>query len=714
MSLFNSQKTIGIFRGFSEGGFEFHADLVLPYRIEYQYFPMHGQFILVQLSDENEAVLGRITSLRSEGDLVAPEGEDYNLRVVLGGLSIPEDLKQRYLKYRVKVRLLGVIREDIHGKIHFVPSHRRLPHVGSPVAFPDDELLRFIAGHYDEGAELGFLAMGEFIWTGSSIDNKKIKIEKWMQTIEPQIIIKFPVKNLVSRRTFVFARAGFGKSNLIKLLFSELYKEETPTVMKRGNTSVPVGSLIFDRDGEYFWPDDKGRPGLADVPGLIDKLVVFTSRESPSSYYGSFLVGSVKLDLRRFSPSSVISIALSPERQEQQNIRKIKGLTQMKWIELIDLIYRERNSASVEKIKEILNLSEGSTEVEAIAARSNMTYIVSMLHDPHSRLLDSLMKALRDGKICILDISQMSGEAALIFSGLILQYIFDHNQSQFTSKTPKTIPVIAVLEEAQSVLGHSTSSASTPYLTWVKEGRKYDLGAVLITQQPSSIPEEILSQGDNWFIFHLLSAADLKSLNRANAHFSDDLLSSLLNEPLPGHCIFWSSVSGKPYPLPVLILSFENLYEPLDPNYDRQPINTYAKSLRDAFKKTDLTEDIDSEYSIKNLEFQKNEEDYISISYKMSFTRVLHDPEFRQCVTTYKAIPWGKLTSLIEKHLADIEPRLHNTGQIAYKLVRGFMEQNFGQEGKGWFTERREVKKGEKDICFIVFSEESINKLDIK
>jgi len=63
----------------------------------------------------------------------------------------------------------------------------------------------------------------------------------------------------------------------------------------------------------------------------------------------------------------------------------------------------------------------------------------------------------------------------------------------------------------------------------VKEGRKYDLGAVLITQQPGSISGEILSQGDNWFVFHLLSATDLQALKRANAHFSDDLLSTLLN-----------------------------------------------------------------------------------------------------------------------------------------------------------------------------------------
>ncbi|MCD4845282.1 MAG: DUF87 domain-containing protein [Methanosarcinales archaeon] len=47
----------------------------------------------------------------------------------------------------------------------------------------------------------------------------------------------------------MFARAGFGKSNLNKLLFSSSYKE-TPTISKRNEQEVPVRTVIFDPDGE--------------------------------------------------------------------------------------------------------------------------------------------------------------------------------------------------------------------------------------------------------------------------------------------------------------------------------------------------------------------------------------------------------------------------------------------------------------------------------
>lgn len=134
----------------------------------------------------------------------------------------------------------------------FGPSHRRLPHLGSKVAFPADDVLREIAGHNLDGAEIGHLAFGEFVYAWN---DPRYVGESWMQVCFPQVVPRFNINNLVSRRTLVFARAGFGKSNLNKLLFSYLYRE-TPTVEKRGGRRAPVGTIIFDPEGEYFWPDD--------------------------------------------------------------------------------------------------------------------------------------------------------------------------------------------------------------------------------------------------------------------------------------------------------------------------------------------------------------------------------------------------------------------------------------------------------------------------
>ena len=554
MELFNKGDVIGVFRGFREGGLEFHADVVLPYQNQFQRIPMHGQFLLVQLETPDEAVLGRITAFSSQGRLSSGSGEEFNIRAVAEDRPIPEDLREQYLRYAVNIRVLGIVRRN-QDKVTFVPSQRRLPHVGSKVAFPSTEALREIAGHNRDGASVGIFALGEYVYGQGSEYAEQLHADERLQVIDPTVEVKFPIKSLVSRRSFIFARAGFGKSNLNKLLFSLLYRDGSPTVTKRGNVEVPVGTIIFDPDGEYFWPDDQGRPGLADVPGMEDKLVVFTQRSSPSEFYQSFVAGGIKLDLRRLRPGDVVAIALSPERQDQQNVRKLRALPQQRWGELVDLIHRQGNQTPIEDIYRLLEL-ERAQEAEALAARANMTQIVGMLHDPSSQLMDLLFQAIQQGKLCVIDVSQMRSGQALILSGIILRRIFDHNQEKFTEATVSTIPTIAVVEEAQAVL-NERASAAEPYIAWVKEGRKYDLGALLITQQPGSIPMEILSQGDNWFVFHLLSGTDLNNIRNANAHFSNDILSALLNEPIPGHGIFWSSSSNSPYPIPIRVLSFE-------------------------------------------------------------------------------------------------------------------------------------------------------------
>src|SRR5579885_1872866 len=128
MELFPRQQVVGVFRGFREGGLEFHADLALPYRNDFQRIPMHGQFVLVQLETPEEAVLGRIASFSSEGKLSYGSGEEVNIRV------------------------LGVLRNTGGNTLTFVPSLRRLPHVGGAVAFPSGEVLKEVCGHNIEGA----------------------------------------------------------------------------------------------------------------------------------------------------------------------------------------------------------------------------------------------------------------------------------------------------------------------------------------------------------------------------------------------------------------------------------------------------------------------------------------------------------------------------------------------------------------------------------
>lgn len=678
-SLFDSKA--GIFRGFKDGGMEFHADLVLPHKPEFQDQSMYGQFILVELGSPDEAVLGRISKISTDGKMAYGQGEEHSIRAAQEGRKVKDEILERYLRYKVGVRVLGAIRNNRKGRLTFVPSLRRLPPAGSAVAFPTKDVLRELTGHHDPGALIGWLALGEYFYG----PQEEVAHLDWARPQHGnEVEVRFHVSNLVSRRTFVLARAGFGKSNLVKLLFSSLY-EQVPTVTKRGDVEVPVGTVLFDPDGEYFWPDDKGRPGLCDVSSMSDRLVVFTDRKPPSGFYGQFVAAGTKIDLRRLDAATVVGTFLSGDRQQQQNVIKMRSLNSSDWGRLVDAVHKDGNNSELDDIKQILRL-ESSQESEALAARANATRIVRALHDPSSLFLDSLMRALREGKLCVVDVSQKSSEQAMVLSGLVLDKIFTHNQDKFTEATPKTIPTIAVIEEAQAVLNDKSVSAQ-PFVRWVKEGRKYDLGAVLVTQQPGSIPNEILSQGDNWFLFHLLSSVDLKVAQSANAHFGGDVLASLLNEPIPGQGIFWSSAGRRQFPIPLRVRSFERMVSPQDPKYSRPAGRSYATDLSDRMWEgipTQQTADgppSPDGPTADGQQDQRSHTDPLAAARKAAIDRFKADTKMRARVESEKGIPWGGL----KRYFAEMMPDwMEGADEEGFKMVAPAMNEVYGKQDEAW------------------------------
>ena len=549
--LFAESEVFGTFKGFNERGLEFAADIVAPYNASMLDRPQLGQFLLVELGSTEEASLGRITRFVPTGMLTMPEGEDYVNTMQRRGQSVPEDLKEQRLKYRVQIKLLGAVRA-IGSDVKYIPSQRRLPHLGAKVALPSPKVLEALCKLSGGSTELGHYVLGEFIYDGGKVNHDN----SVFRSMAPRLPVTFNIENLVSRRSVVFARAGYGKSNLIKFLISELYKHPPKT-----EAGMPVGTLVFDADGEYFWPDKvKKRPGLCDVPELRDRLVLFTNRPAPSPYYGGWKIGEVRLDIRDLPARDVVGIAISPERQTQQNVLKLKAVSGPDWRQLVDLIQTQGLQASDNDVGRLIGYPPNqimNSVAEIAAARSNMFGIVRLLHDPSSHLLSGTLATLERGAVVVVDISLLSTGAGNMLAGLILRKIFSHNQENFTGGQP-IIPTIMVLEEAQSVLGKSLDEAS-PFVEWVKEGRKYDLGAILITQQPGSMAPELLSQADNWFCFHLLSEGDAGTLGKYNSHFSDDVLAHLIGEPISGNCYMWSA-PHQPFVIPVRIRNFEELY----------------------------------------------------------------------------------------------------------------------------------------------------------
>jgi DNA helicase HerA-like ATPase len=142
--------------------------------------------------------------------------------------------------------------------------------------------------------------------------------------------------------------------------------------------------------------------------------------------------------------------------------------------------------------------------------------------------LDALLQGWLGGEmpITILDLSGVPSGVLEQLIGAILMIVYD---SLFWSreKTEGGIerPLLVVMEEAHRYLASGKSNlASQTVQKIAKEGRKYGVGAMVISQRPSEVDETILSQCGTFFALRLANPTDR---SRIQGTLPDGLVSLL-------------------------------------------------------------------------------------------------------------------------------------------------------------------------------------------
>jgi uncharacterized protein len=156
--------------------------------------------------------------------------------------------------------------------------------------------------------------------------------------------------------------------------------------------------------------------------------------------------------------------------------------------------------------------------------------------------------------ISILDLSAIPSSIIQTVSGCLLKIIYDALYwGQGTLAGGKQQPLLIVLDEAHAYLKAGEGSISSRSVqTIAKEGRKYGVGMLLVTQRPSELDETVLSQCGSIIALRMTNARDKAHVSSA---IQDELreMTDVLSSLRTGEAI----VSGEAVHIPSRIRFFQ-------------------------------------------------------------------------------------------------------------------------------------------------------------
>jgi uncharacterized protein len=512
--------------------------------------PSTGDFIVLTPKDEDGIkFLSRVEAEIYDEDPIF-KSQDKTLIAVqyarIAERELSERDKQKMFSYTYKVKILGTFKDEGANPPKFTTAVRKLPIVSYIARHLTPREVKYILNAENEfGAPIGHLCIGE------SIQRSKGEI-------------LFDINKLKSSRSMVFAKSGYGKTNFIKVLLYPLIQ------------NIGFGKLIFDLNGEYFVRGTRTY-GFGDLNdnSVRNNFVVYTDRHLPIEYENNFIHGGlVRLDMKNnLTSEDILSIGGGFSEVMKAFLLYLSEENTTDFISNIDtycnnpkLLYEnfpdffgELKANSKGELKEDL-----STRKTIMAIRKRIRHLIDetgSIHSSRSNLIEDVFTHLAQGKTVVIDLSLKDSADASIISNIIVKKLFGRNKLNFTSGNDSDIiNTVIFVEEAQNVLSDEfVKSNSNPFVKIAKEGRKFGLGLVAITQRPSAISEEIRTQAENFFAFHLGNTDDVKALTRSNINFDGVISRFIQTETIKGNLYMVSL--DQSFALPVRVLEFEKLVE---------------------------------------------------------------------------------------------------------------------------------------------------------
>lgn len=339
-------------------------------------------------------------------------------------------------------------------------------------------------------------------------------------------------KQVFSHHMLVSATTGKGKSVFIKNLLWNCLEDNY------------CAHLVFDPHDEYF-----GRNEL----GLKDHPSKKVSYYSTSPMQGT---NSLVININQLKPRHFLGVVNFSDAQIQALSCYYKVFHD-NWIEaairqtkMQDYKFDESTFGVVSR--RLSNLLEIKIKNDELKCQGVFRT------DTGETTVDDILKQLQESKTVIIDTSNFSGSEEILIASIITTKIYDTYKHKKQTGQLKTAPIISiVLEEAPRVIGKEIlAQGPNIFGTIAREGRKFSIGLIAITQLPSLIPREILANINTKIIMGLEMSPERQAIIESASQdlSSDDRNIASLGK---GEAIISSNFSK--FAIPIKIPFFDDM-----------------------------------------------------------------------------------------------------------------------------------------------------------
>ncbi|MCX8150930.1 MAG: ATP-binding protein [Candidatus Bathyarchaeota archaeon] len=398
-----------------------------------------------------------------------------------------------------QARVLGYLTE--RGELQ-LPKKAVMP--GKPVYVAPTELLeRFYNYSQDEAISIGSLIT------------------------RSEVPVALSVKGF-RRHLAVLAQTGSGKTYLAGILADEL--------LAKGGTVI-----MLDPHADYVF---LGRAADGRRHELSDRVTVFRNPAS-TGRYSEGEVGRVEPYEVCFSDLDIDEICLIANiGKSMQRIRE--GLEQA-----FELVKEKKDVFQPEDLLEELEAADewkkrgGDFKLKVLGAKAAKKYIKQLVKmgvfTSASTSIDAMLKPQH---LSVVDLSGLNDEVADYIAYSILTDIYEKaasNELEF--------PVFIFVEEAHRFIPYEGRTDSSSIIKKIAaEGRKFGVFLVVITQRPSKIHPDTLSQCNSQIILRITNPDDQMAIAKSSERLGQTLL-----EDLPGLNTGEAVIVGEMTRAPVMV-----------------------------------------------------------------------------------------------------------------------------------------------------------------